>query len=203
MTFTEYNQELIASLEKLQEQQALLRMIVAQWQQTLYQGKRIFFCGNGGSAADAQHLAAELVGRYKNERQPLPGISLTVDTSALTAIGNDYGFEEIFSRQLQALGQRYDLLMAISTSGNSANVCKAVTTAHKLGMTTIGLTGQDGGNLKSLCNHCVCVPSQQTNHIQEMHIAIGHYLCQNVESIQPRSKHQQTTTQTISETLPV
>lgn len=145
------------------------------------QGHKVMFCGNGGSAADAQHLAAELTGRYLKERNPLPALALTTDTSALTAIGNDYGFAEVFARQLRALGRSGDGLVAISTSGNSDNVVSAVAAAKEIGIATIALTGQAGGKLRQFADIAICVPSAQTNHIQEMHIAIGHYLCGFIE----------------------
>jgi D-sedoheptulose 7-phosphate isomerase len=141
----------------------------------------IIFCGNGGSAADSQHLAAELMGRYLKDRVPLAAIALTVDTSALTAIANDYGYADVFSRQLRGLGRRGDILVALSTSGNSENVLQAVAVARELGIATIGMTGRDGGKLRTACDLAICVPADETNHIQEMHIAIGHYLCGFVE----------------------
>jgi D-sedoheptulose 7-phosphate isomerase len=147
----------------------------------LARGNKIVFCGNGGSAADAQHLAAELVGRYLIDRAPLPALALTVDTSALTAIANDYSFDEVFARQLGGLGQAGDVLVAISTSGNSRNVLRAIEVAREKGIATIGLTGQSGGRMRQLCDICICVPSDRTNHIQEMHIAVGHMICGQVE----------------------
>jgi D-sedoheptulose 7-phosphate isomerase len=148
---------------------------------TLRCGGKILFCGNGGSAADSQHLAAELIGRYRHDRRPLPALALTVDTSALTAIANDYGFSEIFARQVQGLGQPGDLLVGISTSGNSANVLRALDVARSMAMHTIGLTGGDGGKMLPICDICIKVPSGRVNRIQEMHIAIGHILCGLVE----------------------
>ena len=138
-------------------------------------------CGNGGSAADAQHIAAELTGRYKTERGALAGIALTTDTSALTAIGNDYGYEFVFSRQLEALGREGDLLIAISTSGNSGNVVKALELARKIGIKTIGLSGRTGGVMNELCELNLVVPSNDTPRIQEMHIMIGHIICQAID----------------------
>ena len=137
--------------------------------------------GNGGSAADAQHIAAELTGRYKTERGALAGIALTTDTSALTAIGNDYGYEFVFSRQLEALGREGDLLIAISTSGNSGNVIKALELARKIGIKTIGLSGRTGGAMNELCELNLVVPSNDTPRIQEMHIMIGHIICQAID----------------------
>jgi len=144
-------------------------------------GKKVIFCGNGGSAADSQHLAAEFMGRYLRDRKPLPSLSLTVDTSALTAIGNDYGYEHVFSRQLRGIGQRDDVLVGISTSGNSANVVHAFGVAREIGVRTIAMTGQGGGKLAELADLAIRVPSTRTNEIQEMHITIGHMLCGFVE----------------------
>ena len=148
---------------------------------TLKAGGKILLCGNGGSAADAQHIAAELTGRYKTERDALAGIALTTDTSALTAIGNDYGYEFVFSRQLEALGREGDLLIAISTSGNSGNVVKALELAQKIGIKTIGLSGRTGGAMNELCELNLVVPSNDTPRIQEMHIMIGHIICQAID----------------------
>jgi len=144
------------------------------------QGKIILF-GNGGSAADAQHIAAELVGRYKADRRGLPAIALTTDTSALTAIANDFGYENIFSRQLEALLNKNDLVIGMSTSGNSKNVINALDYANKLGVKTIGLSGGDGGEMKKVCSHNLVVPSIDTPRIQEMHIFIGHTICHLVD----------------------
>ena len=148
---------------------------------TLKAGGKILLCGNGGSAADAQHIAAELTGRYKTERGALAGIALTTDSSALTAIGNDYGYEFVFSRQLEALGREGDLLIAISTSGNSGNVVKALELARKIGIKTIGLSGRTGGAMNELCELNLVVPSNDTPRIQEMHIMIGHIICQAID----------------------
>jgi len=142
---------------------------------------KVILCGNGGSAADSQHLAAELVGRYKLERRALPALALTVDTSALTAIANDYAFSDVFSRQLAALGRRGDVLIALSTSGDSANVLNVISAARPLGLFTIGLTGETGGKMREACDLCLCMPSRETNHIQEMHIAVGHMMCGLIE----------------------
>jgi len=144
-------------------------------------GKALFF-GNGGSAANAQHLAAELVGRFALDRAPLPGLALTVDTSALTAIANDYAFDEVFARQILALGSPGDVAVALSTSGRSPNVVRGVQAARKKGLVTVGLTGRDGGTLKELVDYCVCVPSSETARIQECHILIGHILCEILEA---------------------
>jgi D-sedoheptulose 7-phosphate isomerase len=142
---------------------------------------KVFFCGNGGSAADSQHLAAEFTGRFTLDRKPLAAIALSTDTSALTCISNDYSFDEVFSRQLLALGRPQDCLVGISTSGNSKNVIKAMQVASASGMKTIGLLGKDGGELASLCNVPIIVPDNETARIQEAHILIGHSLCGAVE----------------------
>lgn len=142
---------------------------------TIESGKRIFICGNGGSAADAQHFAAELTGRFEKERGSLPAMALTTDSSALTAIGNDYGFEQVFSRQIQGLGQKGDALIAISTSGNSPNIRKAVQKAASMGIQTIGLLGKDGGSLSGEVDCPVIVPHARTARIQEAHIFILHF----------------------------
>lgn len=146
-------------------------------------GGCVFFCGNGGSAADSQHLAAELTGRYVRERGPRAGLALTTDSSAMSAISNDYGFREVFSRQLSGLSKPGDCLIAISTSGNSENVIQAVKLANATSVTSIGLLGKDGGMLKDLCDISVVVPSVTTARIQEMHILIGHSWCEFVDSI--------------------
>ncbi|WP_114395709.1 D-sedoheptulose-7-phosphate isomerase [Oleisolibacter albus] len=145
-------------------------------------GGKVMFCGNGGSAADAQHLATELLGRYLRNRPALPALALTTDSSALTAIGNDFGFVDVFARQLRGLGRSGDLLVAITTSGNSPNVLEAVKAAREMGIGVIGLTGQGGGALRDACDLCLCVPSAHTPRIQEMHIAVGHLLCELVEN---------------------
>ena len=152
------------------------------WIDALSNGNKVIFCGNGGSAADSQHLAAELMGRYKVDRDPMAAISLTVDTSALTAIGNDYGYDMVFSRQLKGIGKKGDVLVGISTSGNSRNILDAFTVAKQLGIRTVALTGESGGAMKSQADLCLNVPSSVTNNIQEMHIACGHLICGIVEN---------------------
>ena len=147
----------------------------------LDEGHKILLCGNGGSAADAQHIAAELVGRFQLERDGLPAIALTTDSSILTAVGNDYGFEHIFARQLKALARPGDVLIAISTSGNSDNIVRAVAVAAQLGVTTIGLLGKDGGKLAGMVNLALVAPSFTTSRIQEAHITIGHIVCELVD----------------------
>jgi len=145
------------------------------------QGNKLLLFGNGGSAADAQHLAAEFVGRYVAERAPLPAIALTTDSSALTAIGNDYGFEQVFVRQIRALGRRGDVAIAISTSGRSRNVILGIEAAREAGLATIALTGGDGSSLAPIVDVAIVVPSTTTARIQECHIAIGHVLCEYVD----------------------
>jgi D-sedoheptulose 7-phosphate isomerase len=148
---------------------------------SLGSGGTVYFCGNGGSAADAQHLAAELSGRYFLDRPALAAIALTTNSSALTAIGNDFGFEQVFARQLRGLGTPGDVLVAISTSGRSPNVLRAIETAHELGMTVIGMTGLAGRRFAAQCDHALVTPSASTPRIQEGHIAMGHALCELVE----------------------
>lgn len=149
-------------------------------------GHTVFACGNGGSAADAQHFAAELTGRYVKDRRSYAGVALTVDSSALTAIANDYGYDCVFSRQLQGLGKAGDVLVAISTSGHSENVIKAVRTAKEKGIKTIGLLGKDGGVLGNFVDIAIIVPSDVTARIQEAHIFILHQLC---EGLEPNENH--------------
>lgn len=149
----------------------------------LMNSNKLLFCGNGGSAADAQHLAAEFVGRYIKERVGLPAIALTTDTSILTAVGNDYGFEKIFSRQVQALGQAGDVLLAFSTSGNSVNILKAIEEAQKKNLKTIGFTGGTGGKMADICDVCLCVPEKVTGRVQECHILLGHILCEMLDGV--------------------
>lgn len=150
--------------------------------ETFQKGSKVLLCGNGGSAADAQHIAAEFVGRYESERIALPAISLTTDTSALTALANDYDFERIFARQVDALAREGDTLIAISTSGNSRNVISAVMKARERGCKVVGLTGAGGRKLASLCDACVMVPSVRTARIQEAHITIAHIWCEIIDA---------------------
>ena len=148
---------------------------------TLVAGNKLLLCGNGGSAADSQHIAAEIIGRFETERHALPAIALTTDTSILTAVGNDYGFDHIFSRQVQGLGNAGDLLLAYSTSGNSPNVLLAAHAAKAKGMTVISLTGKSGGKLSELADIDLCMPSTNTARIQEAHGFIGHLLCAYID----------------------
>lgn len=144
-------------------------------------GKKTIFAGNGGSAADSQHLSAEFVSRFNFNRPAFASIALTTDTSILTSIGNDYGFDNLFSRQIEANGAKGDVFIAISTSGNSVNILKAIQSAKKKRIVTIGLTGESGGEMSSICDYCIKVPSSYTPRIQESHILIGHIICSYVE----------------------
>jgi phosphoheptose isomerase len=150
--------------------------------EALKNGHKIMFCGNGGSAADSQHLAAELVGRYKINRPAMNALALTVDTSILTAVGNDYGYDTIFERQVEGIGKSGDVLIGLSTSGNSKNVLAAFELAKKMGILTVAMTGHSGGKMKELADYAINVPSDVTNNIQEMHIAVGHLLCGVIEN---------------------
>jgi D-sedoheptulose 7-phosphate isomerase len=150
--------------------------------EAILRGNKILIAGNGGSAADAQHIAAEFVGRYEKDRPSMPALALTVDTSALTAISNDYGFEAVFSRQIEGLGQKGDVFIGVSTSGNSKNIIKAVETAHLKGLKIILFLGKDGGILRGKGDVDLIVPSQRTARIQEMHILIGHIICSFAEN---------------------
>src|SRR5216684_4043227 len=145
------------------------------------QGNKVLLFGNGGSAADAQHIAAELLGRFAFDRPALPALALSVNSSCVTAIGNDYGFDRVFSRQLEALARSGDVAFGISTSGNSPNVSLALTVAKKIGLKTVALTGGSGGNLRNAVDYCICVPSNETPRIQECHILIGHIISELVE----------------------
>ncbi len=169
----------IASIRRLAPQihEAAERML-----RVLGHGGQIYICGNGGSAADAQHFAAELAGRFERERRGLPAIALTTDTSALTSIGNDYGFEHIFRRQLEALATPGELLVAISTSGNSANIVETVRFAREHNIQTVGLLGRDGGKLATMVDVPLTIPLDNTARVQEAHIVILHMLCEAVES---------------------
>lgn len=144
-------------------------------------GKKVLFCGNGGSAADAQHLAAEFSGRFYYDRPPLYSEALHVNSSYVTAVGNDYSYDVIYSRMIEAMGKEGDVLVGISTSGNSPNVVKALEAANKLGMITVGMTGETGGKMKEVSNFLINIPSKDTPRIQECHILLGHILCQLVE----------------------
>ena len=160
---------------ELKKKSPIIEEIATVWITALARGNKVIFCGNGGSAADSQHLAAELMGRYKFDRNPMAAMSLTVDTSALTAIGNDYGYEKIFSRQLKGI-------VGISTSGNSKNILDAFNVAKEKNIKTVAFTGECGGEMKKTADICLNVPSDITNNIQEMHIACGHLICGIVEA---------------------
>jgi D-sedoheptulose 7-phosphate isomerase len=177
--------------EHLETLQALLRSNISDIEQSgqmicdaLVAGKKILLCGNGGSAADAQHIAAELVGCYEKQRRSWPAIALTTDTSALTAVSNDLGYEQVFARQLAGLAQPGDILIAISTSGRSKNVLRAVERARELDCRTIALTGASSDPLGSMCDFTVAVPSNRTARVQEAHITIGHLWCEMVDQIE-------------------
>jgi D-sedoheptulose 7-phosphate isomerase len=160
---------------------SLIATVAEEFVSALSQGHKIVLFGNGGSAADAQHIAAEFVGRFQMERTPLPALALTTNTSALTGIGNDYGYENVFARQVEALGGEGDIAVGISTSGESPNVLKALATAKAKGLVTIALTGREGERLKEVARYCICVPADSTPRIQEAHILIGHILSQITE----------------------
>lgn len=151
--------------------------------EALKKGNKVLFFGNGGSASDSQHLAAEFVGRYEKERRGVPAIALTTDTSILTAVANDYGYHRIFERQIEALGRKGDVAFGISTSGNSANVLLGIQKAKAQGLSTIALSGRDGGKLHPLVDLSIVVPSQKTARIQESHIMIGHIICERVDEL--------------------
>ena len=177
--------------EHLETLQSLLRSNINDIEQSgqmicdaLVAGRKVLLCGNGGSAADAQHIAAELVGCYEKQRRSWPAIALTTDTSALTAVSNDLGYEQVFARQIAGLAQAGDILIAISTSGRSKNVLKAVERARELGCRTIALTGASSDPLGSMCDFTVAVPSNRTSRIQEAHITIGHLWCEMVDQIE-------------------
>jgi D-sedoheptulose 7-phosphate isomerase len=168
-------------LQLAREQAGSIAAVIEAVVMALARGRTILFFGNGGSAADSQHLAAELVGRFTLERRALPAMALTTDTSILTSIGNDYGFDRIFIRQVQALGRPGDVAIGLSTSGNSPNVLLAMDAAREQGMITVALTGQSGGRLAERVHFCLRVPSSDTARIQESHITIGHLICQGVD----------------------
>lgn len=167
------NKDLLLTVEKVAH-----KMV-----ETFKNGGKVLLCGNGGSAADAQHISAELSGRFYKDREPLYAEALHVNTSYLTAVANDYSFDEVYSRMIKAMGQKGDLLVGLSTSGNSLNILNAIETANKLGMTTVGLTGNSGGKLKDLCSYLINIPSNDTPRIQESHILIGHILCEITEKL--------------------
>jgi D-sedoheptulose 7-phosphate isomerase len=168
-------------VRQLIAQRQLIEAIATRMTEAILSGGKVLWCGNGGSAADCQHLAAELVGRFRRERPGLASIALTTDSSILTAIGNDYGYDEIFKRQVQALCTQLDVVVGISTSGNSRNVCSALLEARKLGAFTVCFTGIDGGDLATIGDASLKVASKDTARVQEAHILVGHLLCDWVE----------------------
>ena len=170
-----------ALFDTLQDLQPTVESIGSLLAACLQASGKIMLCGNGGSAADSQHIAAELCGRFIDDRRPLAGMALSTDSSALTCIGNDYGFDAVFERQVRALGRSGDALILISTSGNSANLLQAATAARGMGITTIGLLGRDGGKLLPLCSDAVVIPNPTTARIQEAHIFVGHCWCGLIE----------------------
>jgi D-sedoheptulose 7-phosphate isomerase len=181
-------------LEELNDHQQLIQKVIdslagdiekacGMITSAIQDGSKVLLAGNGGSAADAQHIAAELSGRFVKDRKALPGIALTTDTSALTSIANDYGYDHVFSRQVEALARTGDLFIGISTSGNSQGILNAFTSAKAIGCKTLGLSGRDGGKMNGLCDLNIIVPSDVTARIQEMHILIGHILCKAVDDL--------------------
>lgn len=170
-------QEILSDVRAIETIQSIAKAII----RCLKSGKRLYFFGNGGSAADAQHLAAEIVSRFYLERKGMPAEALSTNTSVITAIANDYSFDKIFSRQIEASGEKGDVAFGISTSGNSPNVLEAIKVAKTKEMITIGFTGQGGGKLKELVDYCFCAPSKDTPRIQEVHITVGHIICEIVE----------------------
>ncbi|MFN0135919.1 MAG: SIS domain-containing protein [Phycisphaerae bacterium] len=176
-TIAEHEQVIAA----LRDQAATIDRMATMLRDALLNGRRVYIFGNGGSAADAQHIAAELTGRFKRNRRALPAIALTTDSSALTAIGNDFSFEAIFSRQLEAFAQPGDVAWAISTSGNSPNVLAAARVARERGCRVIGFSGRAGGKMRELCDEIFCVPHEHSDRIQEGHILAYHYFCEQIE----------------------
>lgn len=177
-------QSSIATHEKLLHSSEVISTVAAASQQmteALRRGDKVLLFGNGGSAADAQHIAAELVGRFAFDRRALPALALSVNSSCVTAIGNDYGFAQLFSRQIEALGRRGDVAIGISTSGNSQNVINGLMKAKEMGLHTIALSGNTGGKLRNIADYCICAPSDETPRIQECHILVGHIFSELVE----------------------
>jgi D-sedoheptulose 7-phosphate isomerase len=173
--------EHLKTIEAMADQQPIFERIAGEMSRAILDGHKILWCGNGGSAADSQHLAAELMGRFKCERQGLPSIAMTTDTSILTAIGNDYGYERVFARQVEALCAQGDIVVGISTSGNSRNVCAALEAARQLGGFTVAFTGRGGGAMANLADAVFRAASEDTARIQESHILFGHMLCDWIE----------------------
>jgi len=174
----------LAALQRAAQDGALLDVahrIAAAMIAALRSGQKILIIGNGGSAADAQHIAAEIIGRYRQDRPAYAAIALTTDTSALTSIANDYGFEQIFARQVEGLGRHGDVLLALSTSGKSPNILSALRLARERGLVTVGFTGSKGENLRALCDHLLIAPSDDTPVIQQIHLAVAHGICDKIE----------------------
>ncbi len=184
----EFSEHIKVSVETMKSAEKTIETAANLCIESLKKGNKILLFGNGGSAADAQHIAAELVGRYKNERKGLSAIALTTDTSTITAIANDYGYLHVFDRQVEALANKGDVLIGISTGGTSANIISALKLANNLGCKTIGLSGKGGGEFNSLCDVNIIVPSEDTPRVQEMHIVIGHTMCHLIELEFSRSK---------------
>ena len=184
-TFSQIFSQAIADhlsvIKSLPSQQPVLEQIAVEMTRAIVEGRKVLWCGNGGSAADAQHLAAEFVGRFRRERRGLPSIALTTDTSILTAIANDYGYDDIFRRQVEAHCVEGDVVVGISTSGNSKNVCSALKAAREWGAFTVAFTGAGGGALAAIANATLCIASKDTARVQETHILCGHMLCDWVE----------------------
>ena len=188
-SYKDYSAKLAAAIQEsvevkqrvLDEHISTLNKIVQVMRKCLSEGNKVLLFGNGGSAADSQHIAAELVSKFLRDRKALPAIALTTDTSILTSVANDYSFEEVFARQIEALGRMGDVAVAISTSGNSPNILQAVRLAKEKGLITIGLTGLDGGKLKSAVDICFHAPSKHTPRIQEVHITVAHAICDILE----------------------
>ncbi len=178
-------QEAIGIKEEMLRDDELLdqiRMIATKCINAFRNGHKVLLCGNGGSAADAQHIAAELSGKYLKDRSPLDAEALHVNTSYLTAVANDYGFEHVFARLVEARGSEGDVMICLSTSGNSKNILNAIKKANGMGLKSVGLSGKSGGEMKNLCKITICVPSEEVPRIQETHILIGHIICEIIES---------------------
>ena len=173
--------EHLEAVQQMQSSLPLFESIAETLIRALRSANTVFWCGNGGSAADAQHMSAELIGRFRRERRSLPSIALTTDTSILTALANDYGYECVFARQLEALCRKGDVVIGLSTSGNSENVCRALAKAREIGAHTVAFTGASGGKMKSLADVCFAAPSNETARIQECHTLASHMICDAVE----------------------
>ena len=175
--------EMVRNYQVLMDHHADIARIGVLIGTRMKQGATTMFCGNGGSAADAQHLAAELQGKFLHDREPMSSVALNANTSTLTAIANDYGYEEVFDRQVIGLGREGDVLVGLSTSGDSVNVLRAIAAAKSRGIYTLGITGATGGAMRECCDDIICVPSDHTARIQEMHIGVGHILCEIIEEM--------------------